>query len=39
MSQNPNSEEKLEYIYQTLKKQESRRIWWILSKWGFRLFI
>jgi hypothetical protein len=33
------SEEKLDYIYQTLKKQESRVLRTALLKWGFRIFI
>lgn len=39
MTQQISQEEKVDYIYETLKKQEKRRIWWIISKWGFRIFI
>lgn len=34
-----NSEEKLDYIYETLKKQESRVLRATLFKWWFRIFM
>lgn len=34
-----NSEEKIDYIYETLKKQESRALKATIFKWGFRIFI
>jgi len=39
MQENKTQEEKIDYIYQTLKKQESRVLRATLFKWGFRLFI
>ena len=35
----PSQEEKIDYIYQTLKKQESRILRATIFKWGFRIFI
>lgn len=32
------SEEKIDYIYETLKKQESRALKAAIFKWGFRIF-
>lgn len=32
------SEEKIDYIYETLKKQESRALKAEIFKWGFRIF-
>jgi len=37
MSNNISTEEKIDYIYETLHKQESRRTWSIVGKWVFRL--
>jgi hypothetical protein len=37
--ENTTSEEKLDYIYKTLKKQERRLIWSTIFKWWFRLFL
>ncbi len=34
-----NSEEKIDYIYETLKKQEARVLRATIFKWWFRLFI
>jgi len=33
------TEEKIDYIYNTLKKQESRHKRGLYFKWGFRIFI
>lgn len=35
----PSSEEKLDYIYERLKKQERKERLWMLFKWGSRIFI
>lgn len=34
-----NTEEKINYIYETLKKQEKREFYKNIIKWWFRLFI
>jgi hypothetical protein len=34
-----NTEQKIDFIYETLKKQEWRRKWNIASKWIFRILI
>lgn len=39
MNENISQEEKIDYIYTTLKKQESRAFRAMLFKWTFRLFI
>lgn len=36
---NLTTEEKIDYIYKTLKKQESRLFWSAIFKWWFRLFV
>lgn len=33
------TEQKIDYIFDTLKKQESRHKRWLYFKWGFRIFI
>ncbi len=37
--QETTSEEKLDYIYTRLKKQEKSEKIWMFLKWGFRIFI
>lgn len=32
-------EEKIDYIYDTLKKNEKRALIWTFLKWGFRIFL
>jgi len=34
-----SQEEKIDYIYDTLKKNERKALFWTLFKWGFRVFI
>ena len=39
MDQKITTEEKINYIYETLKKQEARALRSTILKWGFRIFI
>jgi len=39
MKVNISVEEKIDYIYTTLHKQETRHKWWVILKWWFRLAI
>lgn len=32
-------EEKIDYIYETLKRRERNEKFWLFFKWGFRIFI
>ncbi|MCD5375015.1 hypothetical protein LR010_01020 [Candidatus Gracilibacteria bacterium] len=39
MNENISTEEKIDYIYNILKKNERKALFGAVFKWGFRLFI
>ncbi len=39
MDRNITTEAKINYIYETLQKQERRYKWWMFFKWLFRILI
>jgi hypothetical protein len=39
MQENITQEQKIDYIYETLKKNEKKAKWALVFKWGFRLFM
>lgn len=39
MTEIMTQEEKIDYIYTTLKKNERKALFWTIFKWGFRLFM
>jgi len=39
MTEIKTTEEKIDYIYNSIKKSEKRALWGAITKWAFRIFI